>query len=290
MNLRSSLPIQESRRSTAFRAFTLIELLVVIAIIAILAAMLLPALANAKAKANQIKCLSNAKQLALSGAMYISDYGKMVPDNTPGGSSGGWIVNFISYYAKATNLLHCPTANKVPTPDGNGNSQGSATQPWAKKLDGNIYTSAYGFNGWFFSDSEGDPKAYNETLPNGMPGALGYFVRESSVKKPSETPLFFDENWSDCWPMERDTLSINLAQGHPYGIHESYQMGRVAIVRHGGRPVVNFQGSASKAPGAVNVSFFDGHASLVKLPALWTLTWHAQWDQRLVPAPLFFAN
>ena len=114
-------------KSTSARTtgFTLIELLVVITILAILAALLLPALARARANADATVCRNNLRQLGVVAATYSGDFnGRLPQEGLFSGYYGNWLGHFRAYlgpinggYWGLTNLTLNPLENP-PTSKG----------------------------------------------------------------------------------------------------------------------------------------------------------------------------
>jgi prepilin-type N-terminal cleavage/methylation domain-containing protein/prepilin-type processing-associated H-X9-DG protein len=236
------------RSPRAFRAlaFTLIELLVVIAIIAILAAMLLPALAKAKARAQGTVCLSNVRQLQLAWGMYVEDNnGVLAPNHSvmvgvhSTGSAGSWVMGnaqtdanggniesgVLYGFVKGVGVYRCPGDKSTAT------------------AVGGPRTRSYSMNIWLNSAST----PANPAFPPDWAGATDPFhlvkskLSELVEPRPSGVFVFMEE---DEQSIEDGYMRVENPMYGPYN-----RWWAMPSDRHN---------------GIGNVSFADGHVEPVK--------------------------
>jgi len=252
------------------KGFTLIELLVVIAIIALLMSILMPALGRVKRQAQAVACMSNLKTWGLLFKLYTDDNNGYFNEgfgythharNTGPTEYGLWMNALRPYYEDEWDLLKCPTATRVVE---NPNDWGTF-KAWIRENQPNRYPApgeganidfiaSYGINSWT-----------NYMLqPRGSRPVENFWKNTQSVKRPNTVPVFADSTWNDAWPWEHDTPIPEPFDFHWGSPGTTDEMNHFCIDRHS---------------GWTNFTFADWSVRKVGLKELWTLEWHAHYEE-----------
>lgn len=248
-----------SVRSSQSRAqrggFTLIELLVVISIIAILAAMLLPALAKAKAKAQGISCISNLRQWSLIWRIYADDNRNVLPSGeSVTWARGEWIEALRAQYQDRPRILLCPVAKEKRKDVDYGGINTAYVMGNGTTSSGEV--ASYGINCWAYS-----PK----TDVQGRAQANHW--RTLDVPQPVNTPLFGDSMWRGGGPgYETSSGWVPPFKAGEYNSpanYESFEIQHFTIPRHGNK---------------MNMLYYDGSVRPTGMRQLWSLKWHREFD------------